>query len=388
MKERLPGLASIVLGAFVSMAAWGQGQAVDVRQSEAIGVVVVDARHSDDPPAEVITRQVHAELRLLAPTTVSATVVKASVCGGTVACSLGRALRAFRSRDVHSRALVLVSLSSGSGDLPRLSMHWYAARVVAPLLEGLDAGRLGAFEVDARIEGEGLRLVSSDFHPLEPSVVWATRLAWRETYPQADRTLAFSRASAIELELPAPGFDISIAGRVARAEGSRLTIEGLDRGPAQTVTVEHPDYEPLVLEVPLTSTVVYLAPRPIRRDVAAPPVVAMPTIVSAVALGGLAAVGFVIAHDRAAGLEGYCAGDGCAGFAWTRVTPGFATAGSGPLALPIGFSAATGAVSAVAADLILGHDEPWWLAPAVGLATALVVYGTSEAVAAIAGLSP
>jgi hypothetical protein len=267
-------------------------------------------------------------------------------------------------------------------------MHWYAARVLTPLLEGLDTGRLGAFEVDARIEQEGLRLASSEFHPLEPSVVWATRLAWRETYPQADATLAFARASAIEFELPAPGFDVGVAGRVVRSEGLRLTIEGLVRGPAQPVTVDHPEYEPLVLEVPLTSTVVYLAPRPARRGVAAPPIVAVPAIVSAVALGGMAAVGFVIAHDRAAGLEGYCVGDACAGFAWTRVTPGFASAGSGPLALPLGFSAAAGAVGAVAAGLILGNDEPWWLAPAVGLATALVVYGSSEAVAAIAGLSP
>jgi hypothetical protein len=108
---------------------------VDVRQSEVAGVVVVDARHSNDPPAEAIARQVHAELRLLAPTTVSATVVKASVCDGAVACSLGRALTAFWSRDLRSRALVLVSLSLRARVTCRGSrcmMHWYAARSWRP----------------------------------------------------------------------------------------------------------------------------------------------------------------------------------------------------------------------------------------------------------------
>ena len=82
-----------------------------------------------------IARQVHAELRLLAPTTVSATVVKASVCDGAVACSLGRALTAFWSRDLRSRALVLVSLSLRARVTCRGSrcmMHWYAARSWRP----------------------------------------------------------------------------------------------------------------------------------------------------------------------------------------------------------------------------------------------------------------
>jgi hypothetical protein len=388
VSTRPRALLTLLLGLAPVGGAAAQGQVVDIRQSESIGVVVVDARATDEPPAEAVMRQVRDELRLLAPTTVSATVVNASLCDGAVACTLGRALGAFRSREVRSRALVLVSLSSGKGDLPRLSMHWYAARVIAPLLEGLDGRGPRAIELDARIEREHLRLASSTFHPLEPSVVWATRQAWRETYPEVNATLEFSRASAIEFDLPVPGFDVGVAGRLVRADGLRLTIEGLIRGPAQQVTVEHPEYEPLVLDVPLTSTVVYLAPRPARRGVGAPARIGLPSVVSAVALGGLAAAGFVIAHDRAAGLEGYCVGDGCASFAWPRVAPGFASAGSGPLALPFGFSAAAGAVVALATDLLLGDDEAWWLAPAVGLATALVVYGTSEAVAAVAGLSP
>lgn len=158
-------LLAVLLGMAPRPCASAQGQVVDIRQSEAICGVVVEARHSNGPPAEVITRQGHAELRILAPTTVSAKVVKASVCDGKVACSLGRALTAFCSRDVGSRALALVSLCSDTGNLPRLSMHWYVARVAVPLIEGLDAGKRGAFEVDARATPAGIRILGLGARP-------------------------------------------------------------------------------------------------------------------------------------------------------------------------------------------------------------------------------
>jgi hypothetical protein len=81
----------------------------------------------------------------------------------------------------------------------------------------------------------------------------------------------------------------------------------------------------------------------------------------------------------------------CSGVAWPRVLPELASTGSGPIALALGYSAAAGAVATLGTDVMLrhlGHDEPWWVAPVVGLATGLVVYGASEIVAAAGGLSP
>ncbi len=371
--------------------AGGESQVVDARQSEAIGVVIVDARVTNDPPVARIASQISAELRRVAPTTVVTTVVGSESCGGTVSCALARALAESRPRESASRAWLLVALSSGPRGAQQLSMHWYAARLLQPLLDGLDPLSARAVEVDARIERDGLRLASSAPHALEPSVVLAALRAWQETYPGVDARLSLGRAATLDLQFPRPGFDVSVAGGVFRAEGSRLTVEGLARGAAQSIRIEHPELEPLVLDVAITSTVVYLAPRPDPRAIDSRALVGAPAALTSLLLGGVAAVGFVVAHDRAMNLTGYCSATTCAGLAWPRVSPGFASAGSGPIALPLGFSAAAGAVGALATDIILrqvGRDEAWWVAPAVGLATALVVYGASEVVAASVGLSP
>ncbi len=366
-------------------------QVVDARQSEAIGVVIVDARAADDPPVARVANQISTELRRLAPTTVITTVVGSESCGGTVSCALARALAESRPRESASRAWLLVALSSGTSGAQQLSMHWYAARLLHPLLDGLDPLSARSVEVDARIERDGLRLASSALHPLEPSVVGATIQAWRQTYPAVDVSLGLGRMGTLELELPRPGFDVGVGGTVFRTAGTKLTVEGLALGSAERIRIEHPEFEPLILDVLMTSTVVRLMPNMGPRKTEPANIVGIPAVLTSVVLGGVATVGFVVAQGRAENLAGYCTSSPCSGVGWPRVSPEFASTGSGPMALPLGYSAAAGAVATFGADLILrhlGYDEPWWVAPAVGLATGLVVYGTSELVAAAGGLSP
>ncbi len=284
----------------------GESQVVDARQSEAIGVVIVDARVTDDPPVARIASQISAELRRVAPTTVVTTVVGSESCGGTVSCALARALAEFRPRESASRAWLLVALSSGPSGAQQLSMHWYAARLLQPLLDGLDPLSARAVEVDARIERDGLRLASSAPQALEPSVVSATLRAWQETYPGVDASLGFGRAGTLELELPTPGFDVGIAGSVFRTAERRLAVEGLVVGSTERIRVDHAEFEPVVLDVRMTSTVVRLAPQLGPRRPEPPSIVGLPVVLTSMVLGGVAAAGFVVAHDRAANLTGYC----------------------------------------------------------------------------------